>query len=132
MRFRRHFFYVYFCGFIMSCNFSNASLISEKWKSVSDLKAVKHGTYISIALGGLVSMVIIIAATTTMKGGQVMNVMDLAQSLQPLYSDAAKYFMGIGLFAAGVTSAITAANPKLFNFQNLKTFYDHDQNIPQP
>jgi manganese transport protein len=28
--------------------------------------------------------------------------------LEPLYGNSAKYFMGIGLFAAGVTSAITA------------------------
>jgi len=87
--------------------FLHASLVSEKWKSVDDLKAVKRDTYISIALGGLVSMAIIIAATT-IQGGEVKNVMDLAKGLQPLYGDAAKYFMGIGLFAAGVTSAITA------------------------
>lgn len=87
--------------------FLHASLVSEKWKSPDDLKDVKRDTYVSIALGGLVSMAIIIAATT-IKGGEVKNVMDLAKGLQPLYGDAAKYFMGIGLFAAGVTSAITA------------------------
>ncbi len=87
--------------------FLHASLVSEKWKSSDDLKSVKRDTYISIALGGLVSMAIIIAATT-IKGGEVSSVIDLAQSLQPLYGDAAKYFIGIGLFAAGVTSAITA------------------------
>ena len=87
--------------------FLHASLVSEKWKSVDDLGAVKRDTYISIAVGGLVSMAIIIAATT-IKGGEIKSVMDLAKGLQPLYGDAAKYFMGIGLFAAGVTSAITA------------------------
>lgn len=87
--------------------FLHASLVSEKWKSPNDLHAVRRDTYISIALGGLVSMSIIIAATT-IQGNQVENVMDLAKGLQPLYGDAAKYFMGIGLFAAGVTSAITA------------------------
>ncbi|MFS4491696.1 Nramp family divalent metal transporter [Maribacter sp. 2308TA10-17] len=87
--------------------FLHASLVSEKWKSPNDLKAVKRDTYLSIALGGLVSMSIIIAATT-IQSGEVKNVMDLAKGLQPLYGDAAKYFMGMGLFAAGVTSAITA------------------------
>lgn len=87
--------------------FLHASLVREKWKSVDDLKAVKRDTFISIAVGGLVSMAIMIAATT-IQGNEVKNVMDLAQSLEPLYGDAAKYFMGIGLFAAGVTSAITA------------------------
>ncbi|MFK7814275.1 MAG: Nramp family divalent metal transporter [Maribacter sp.] len=87
--------------------FLHASLVSEKWKSPDDLKAVRRDTFISIALGGLVSMAIIIAATT-IQTGEIKNVMDLAKGLQPLYGDAATYFMGIGLFAAGVTSAITA------------------------
>lgn len=87
--------------------FLHASLVSEKWKTPNDLMAVKRDTYIAIALGGLVSMAIIIAATT-IKGGEVESVMDLAKGLQPLYGKSAKYFMGIGLFAAGVTSAITA------------------------
>ncbi len=87
--------------------FLHASLVSEKWKSQDDLKAVRRDTYISIALGGMVSMCIIIAATT-IQGETITNVMDLAQGLEPLFGNAAKYFMGIGLFAAGVTSAITA------------------------
>jgi len=87
--------------------FLHASLVSEKWKSPNDLHAVRRDTYISIALGGVVSMSIIIAATT-IQGGQVESVMDLAKGLQPLYGYAAKYFMGLGLFAAGITSAITA------------------------
>jgi Mn2+/Fe2+ NRAMP family transporter len=87
--------------------FLHASLVSEKWKSQDDLKAVRRDTYISIALGGMVSKCIIIAATT-IQGETITNVMDLAQGLEPLFGNAAKYFMGIGLFAAGVTSAITA------------------------
>lgn len=87
--------------------FLHASLVSEKWKSKNDLRLVRRDTYISIALGGMVSMCIIIAATT-LQGETITNVLDLAKGLQPLYGDAAKYFMGIGLFAAGVTSAITA------------------------
>jgi len=87
--------------------FLHASLVSEKWKSTEDLKTAKRDSYISIALGGIVSMAIIIAATT-IKGNEVKSVMDMALGLKPLYGNAAKYFMGIGLFAAGVTSAITA------------------------
>lgn len=87
--------------------FLHASLVSEKWKSKEDLKSVRRDTYISIALGGIVSMCIIIAAST-IQGDTITTVMDLAQGLQPLYGNAAKYFMGIGLFAAGITSAITA------------------------
>ena len=87
--------------------FLHASLVSEKWKSKGDLKNARRDTYISIALGGMVSMAIIVAAAA-IPGESVESVMDLAKGLEPLYGDGAKYFMGIGLFAAGVTSAITA------------------------
>jgi Mn2+/Fe2+ NRAMP family transporter len=82
-------------------------LVREKWTSKEDLKWAKLDTIISILLGGLVSMAIIIAAAAIPAQG-VQNVMDLAKGLEPLYGQAAQYFMGIGLFAAGVTSAITA------------------------
>ncbi|TFG78409.1 MAG: divalent metal cation transporter, partial [Flavobacteriales bacterium] len=87
--------------------FLHASLVSEKWKSKEDLKFAKSDTIISIVLGGMVSMAIIIAAAA-IPGQGVDNVMDLAKGLEPLYGQAAQYFMGMGLFAAGVTSAITA------------------------
>ena len=87
--------------------FLHASLVSEKWKSVNDLKAAKTDTVVSIVLGGMVSISIIITAAA-INNSQVANVMDMAEGLKPLYGSGAKYFIGIGLFAAGVTSAITA------------------------
>ena len=87
--------------------FLHASLVSEKWKSRDDLKLARRDTYVAIILGGMVSMAIIIAAAAIPEG-EVKTVMDMAKGLEPLYGDAAKYFMGIGLFAAGVTSSITA------------------------
>lgn len=87
--------------------FLHASLVHEKWKSKDDLKTARKDTFISIALGGLVSMAVVIAAAA-IPGKEVANVMDLAKGLEPLYGESAQYFMGIGLFAAGITSAITA------------------------
>ncbi|WP_298475850.1 Nramp family divalent metal transporter [uncultured Maribacter sp.] len=87
--------------------FLHASLVSEKWKSITDLKTARKDTVMSIALGGIVSMAIIIAASN-IPGKEITNVLDLAKGLEPLYGNAAKYFMGIGLFAAGITSSVTA------------------------
>lgn len=87
--------------------FLHASLVSEKWKSTTDLNLAKRDTYVSILLGGIVSMCIIVAAASV-DVMEVDNVMDMAKALEPLYGTSARYFMGIGLFAAGVTSAITA------------------------
>jgi NRAMP (natural resistance-associated macrophage protein)-like metal ion transporter len=87
--------------------FLHASLVQEKWKNPSDLKLIKKDTLISISLGGLVSVAIIVCAaslpTTTIKSAT-----DLAAGLEPIYGNYANYFLGIGLFAAGLTSAITA------------------------
>ncbi len=87
--------------------FLHASLVKEKWKDKGDLKAVKKDTVVSIILGGLVSMAIIISAAS-IPSGEVNNAADLARSLEPLYGSFAKYFLALGLFAAGITSAITA------------------------
>jgi len=87
--------------------FLHASLVKEKWKNKSDLNYARKDTYISIILGGFVSMAIIIAATA-ISGSEINNGVDLAKGLEPLYGNFAKYFLGIGLFAAGITSAITA------------------------
>lgn len=87
--------------------FLHASLAKEKWKSKSELKTVKWDTIISIALGGLVSIAILITASAA-PIQDVTNVMDMAKGLEPLFGKSAIYFMGIGLLAAGITSAITA------------------------
>lgn len=87
--------------------FLHASLVKEKWTSPEDLKKAKIDTIVSIILGGIVSMCIIISATSMMNA-DVKSILDLSQGLEPLFGSFAKYFLGIGLFAAGITSAITA------------------------
>lgn len=87
--------------------FLHASLTKEKWKSPSNLKDVKWDTIVSIALGGLVSMAILITASAA-PISNVENVLDMAIGLEPLFGKMSRYFLGIGLFAAGITSAITA------------------------
>ncbi|MEO9513667.1 MAG: Nramp family divalent metal transporter [Flavobacteriaceae bacterium] len=87
--------------------FLHASLVNEKWKSKEDLKVAKWDTFVSIGLGGVVSMAIVIAAAA-IPTQKVTGAMDLALGLQPLFGNTAVYFMGIGLLAAGITSSITA------------------------
>ena len=87
--------------------FLHASLVQEKWNSVDDIGSARKDTLISVMLGGFVSMTVIIAATS-IPFKEVTNALELAYGLEPLFGNAARYFMGIGLFAAGITSAITA------------------------
>ena len=39
---------------------------------------------------------------------EIQSAADLAPALEPLFGESAKYFMAVGLFAAGISSAITA------------------------
>lgn len=87
--------------------FLHASIVSEKWKSTEDLPAAKKDTIVAIVLGGLVSMAIIVAGAAIQQT-EVNNAADLAKGLEPVFGSMAKYVLSIGLFAAGITSAITA------------------------
>ena len=87
--------------------FLHASLVKERWSKKEDLQLAKKDTIVSIILGGMVSIAIIISAAS-IPSKDILNVADLAEGLAPLYGEFAKYFLAIGLFAAGITSAITA------------------------
>ncbi|GAB4162215.1 MAG: Nramp family divalent metal transporter [Winogradskyella sp.] len=87
--------------------FLHASLAKTKWKTNSDIKLARKDTILAVVLGGIVSMGIIISAAA-IKTENISNAADLALALEPLFGTNAKYFLSIGLFAAGITSAITA------------------------
>jgi len=87
--------------------FLHASLVKEKWNSITDLKAVNWDTMLSIGLGGLVSIAILITASAA-PISDINNALDMAKALEPLFGKMAFLFMAVGLLAAGITSAITA------------------------
>lgn len=87
--------------------FLHASLVKEKWHDVKHLKHARTDTFLAIILGGLVSISIIVSATA-IQSDTITNAADLALGLEPLFGSASKYILAIGLFAAGITSAITA------------------------
>lgn len=87
--------------------FLHASLAKTKWKNKEDLSFARKDTIIAVILGGLVSMCIIVSASA-IPSDDISNASDLAKGLEPLFGANAKYFLSIGLFAAGITSAITA------------------------
>ncbi|MBT8279902.1 MAG: Nramp family divalent metal transporter [Bacteroidia bacterium] len=87
--------------------FLHASLVKEKWQAKDDLKYARKDTVIAVVLGGIVSMCIIISAAA-IQTQEINSAADLALGLEPLFGSYSKYFLAIGLFAAGITSAITA------------------------
>jgi len=87
--------------------FLHASMAANEWKTPDDLPAVKKDTVIAVGLGGLISMSIVVAAAAA-PISRLDDVMDLATGLEPLMGGYAISLVGIGLFAAGLTSALTA------------------------
>jgi manganese transport protein len=87
--------------------FLHSSLVTEKWKNIQDLKYVRFDTMLAVILGGIVSMAIVITGAAG-AALEVSNATDLAKGLEPLMGAASKYFIAFGLFAAGITSAVTA------------------------
>ena len=90
--------------------FLHASSVSEKWKSAEDLPKARKDLYISVPLGALISIAILSTAATAFFGSQISikSAADLAPSLEPMFGSFSGILMALGLFAAGISSAVTA------------------------
>ena len=90
--------------------FLHASAVSEKWSDPTDLHRVRGDLVMAIGLGGMVTMAVLLTSAGTIytQGGAVTNAADMAVQLEPLLGGSAKMLFSIGLFAAGMTSAVTA------------------------
>ncbi len=90
--------------------FLHAAASRKKWPGAEATGEARKESAISIGLGGLVSIFILSTAATTLfkTGLEVSNAADMARAIEPAFGEAARYLIGIGLFAAGLTSAITA------------------------
>lgn len=89
--------------------FLHASTISKKYDPTTSIKDLRIENAVSIILGGIISMLIIITAASSSGAVQeITSAKDLAIQLEPLFGTKSKLLMGIGLMAAGISSAITA------------------------
>ncbi|MEQ9468986.1 MAG: Nramp family divalent metal transporter [Ekhidna sp.] len=99
--------------------FLHASSVSQKWKSASDLQDLQKENGVAIGLGGLISMAIVITSAATIFGKGVTGINEMAIQLEPLLGSWAKYFLALGLFAAGISSAITAPLAAAYTAQGI-------------
>ena len=88
--------------------FIHATSIHERFNGVKDLKIVRTDTILAIGLGGLISAAILITAGTLIEGREVKSLVELSEPLKPILGDFAPLFMSIGLFSAGLSSAIAS------------------------
>ena len=87
--------------------FLHAELVKEKWNDKGDLKFALKDLIIALGLGGLISLSIVITASS-IKATDINTVGDLALGLESVFGTFSRQFLAIGLFAAGITSTITA------------------------
>jgi len=97
--------------------FLHAALVKDTWHSPSDLKFLRKDTIVAVVLGGVISTAIIITAASSGLTN-ISNAADLAKGIEPLFGRFATYVLGVGLFAAGITSAITAPLAAAYVFTN--------------
>lgn len=92
--------------------FLHASAVREKWRGVAGLEGVREArrdSFVAISLGGLVTLAILLTAVPLYLATlSVTGVADMAGQLEPLLGAWAGLAFALGLFAAGLTSAITA------------------------
>ncbi|WP_237060463.1 Nramp family divalent metal transporter [Microbulbifer sediminum] len=90
--------------------FLHSASASRKWRDPRDLSRARSDILFSIPLGGLISMAIVATAAAAFFRHQLelQGAADIATSMRPLFGDLATAMMGVGLFAAGISSAVTA------------------------
>jgi len=90
--------------------FLHSSIAREKWSQPQGLKFLRRDILLAIPIGGLISCAIIITASAAFFGHgiEIKDAGTMAIQLEPLLGKAARLFFGMGLFAAGMSSAITA------------------------
>lgn len=90
--------------------FLHAASARVRWDSVDGLPEAQTDNLVSISIGGLISITILATAAGSLfgSGSEIANAADMARQLDPVFGNLASLTLGLGLFAAGLTSAITA------------------------
>ena len=90
--------------------FLHAAAARQRFDGPEALPAARVDIGVSIGLGGLISILIVATAASGLfaAGLEVDSGGDMARQLEPAFGATAKWFMAAGLFAAGLTSSITA------------------------
>ncbi len=94
--------------------FLHASAAKARWSNSentdANLSEARADTSIAIGIGGLIAILIASTAAASLfaAGINVTSAAEMASQFEPLFGSSSKYLLGIGLFAAGLTSSITA------------------------
>ena len=92
--------------------FLQANAARDHWRSEKDrpraLAAARTDTFVSVTLGGIITLAIVSVAATSALGRNGFSADQLVDQLEPVLGPAGRYLFAAGLWAAGLTSAVTA------------------------
>lgn len=92
--------------------FLHANLVQEEWSASTPVEQAlpesRRDALLSISLGGLITLAIMTTAAGSLfvRGIEADSAAVMADQLEPFLGSAAKYVFAVGLFSAGLTSAI--------------------------
>ncbi|QKY70342.1 Nramp family divalent metal transporter [Lentibacillus sp. CBA3610] len=90
--------------------FLQSSTVQERWKGEEGIRDGRFDIIASMIICGVVSIAILLTAAAAFPIGTALgNPAQMAVQLEPLLGSWAKYVFSIGIFAAGITSSVTAA-----------------------
>ena len=87
--------------------FLHAWLVKKEKSKNINFDSIKKDTFIAISFGGIISASIVIAAAGA-NINELVSIDDLGTSLNNLYGQKSELFISLGLFSAGLSSALTA------------------------
>ena len=92
--------------------FLHASLVAKSSRGqdkVAAVTACRQQSARAISMGGLITMIVMATAMMAFfNQAASMDASNMGEQLKPVLGDKAQWFFALGLFAAGLTSAITA------------------------
>lgn len=106
--------------------FLHAAAARKRWAGAEGLTDARFDARLSIGVGGVASILVLSTAAASLFGSglDIQNAGDMARQLEPAFGAGAKWLLAAGLFAAGLSSAITAplatgfAAAELFGFES--------------
>ncbi|WP_300379172.1 Nramp family divalent metal transporter [Henriciella sp.] len=102
--------------------FLHAAGARQRWrKDAASVTEARRESAISIGIGGIVSILILSTAASSLfvMGIDVQSAQDMALAIEPAFGPPARYLVGAGLLAAGLTSAVTAPMATAFALNEL-------------
>lgn len=93
--------------------FLHAASVQDRWgaeETGTALSEARFDTVASILLGGLITFAILVTAAAAFfgTGTEIESAGQMAEQLEPVLGAYAKWFFALGIFAAGMTSSVTA------------------------